>query len=82
MDRRTVKTVVLTVLVIAALAGLWVGAQAIRQGDEPGKQALAYLDALVRLGKLPTGAQVEQMIAQAQQERTQEAEVKGTAKTK
>jgi hypothetical protein len=66
IDRKTLKTVALTVLVMLALIGVWMGAQAVRRGDQPGKQAAAYLDALIRLGQLPTGAQVEQATIQAQ----------------
>jgi len=77
MDRRTLKGAAAAVLVMAALVGAWMGVQAIRSGDQPGKQAAAYLDALIRLGKLPTGPQVEQALAQAQAQAQAAAPVDG-----
>ena len=64
--RQTIKTVLLTLLFVALAFLAWRGVAAIKQGDVPGKAAAGYLDALIKLGKLPTGDQVAAAIAQAQ----------------
>ena len=66
MDRKTIKTVIVTVLALLALFGVWQGVRAIKRQAAPGQAAAAYIDALIRLGKMPTGDQVRQAIQQAQ----------------
>ncbi len=60
-----VKGAAATVLVIVLVLALAVVYKAAKRDINTGKQAAAYLDALIRLGQMPTGAQVEQMIAKA-----------------
>lgn len=65
MDRKTVKTVIVTALVIVALFTAWRGVQAIKRGMAPGQAAAAYLDALIKLGQMPTTDQVRQAVTKA-----------------
>ena len=66
MHRETLKTVALTLLAVFILLGLWSGYQAIRRDAQPGRDALAYINTLIYLGKLPSGEQVAAMVQQAQ----------------
>jgi len=66
MDRKTIKTVILTAVVILGAIAIFQGVSAIKRGDAPGRQAAAYLETLINLGQLPTGAQVDAAVAQAQ----------------
>ena len=66
MDRKRLRDVALTILIILAAFGAWQGIKTIKEGDRPGLAAAQYLDALIRLGKLPTMDAVVQSIAQAQ----------------
>ena len=53
------RAVAITALFFLLAFGLFMGVRQYKRDVIPGKQAAAYLDALIQLGQMPSGAQVD-----------------------